>query len=200
MGQRKPRFTRWKLKPGGFVLEHNTVKLFQQVVTQAQDVVDFCCSKPSSLHAICLVDYDPFRSYTLGIRILYCAHGNTLALKQSVFLPCFASESGKSASCSLRSRHTSMGLSKTLSHGEERKAPRFSELLRQPQERELSVTGVMTALGVSSAPGARQSAFGHPTSKRGHETQSLPGHVALTKEELYPMGSAEAPKKEKNHL
>lgn len=93
-----------------------------------------------------------------------------------------------------------MGLSKTLSHGEERKAPRFSELLRQPQERELSVTGVMTALGVSSAPGAQQSAFGYPTSKRGHETQSLPGHVALPKEELYPMGSAEAPKKEKNHL
>lgn len=93
-----------------------------------------------------------------------------------------------------------MGLSETLSHGEQRKAPRFSELLRQPQERELSVTGVMTALRASSAPGARQRAFGHPTSKRGHETQSLPGHVALTKEELYPMGSAEAPKKKKNDL
>lgn len=41
----KPRFTCWKLKPGTFVLEHNTVKLFQQVITQAQDVVDFLLLK-----------------------------------------------------------------------------------------------------------------------------------------------------------
>lgn len=92
------------------------------------------------------------------------------------------------------------GLSKILSHGEERKAPQLSELLRQRQEHELSVTGATTALRASRAPGARQSAFGHPTSKRGHETENLPGHVALTKGELYPMGSAEAPKKEKEDL
>lgn len=29
------------------MLEHNTLKLFQQEVTQAWDVVDICCSKPS---------------------------------------------------------------------------------------------------------------------------------------------------------
>lgn len=58
----------------------------------------------------------------------------------------------------------------------------------------------MTALTVRRAPGAQQSAFGHPTSKRGRETQNLPGHVALTKRELYPTGSAEAPRKEKDNL
>lgn len=41
--------------------------------------------------------------------------------------------------------------------------------------------------------------FVHPTSKRGYETPNLPRHVALTKREskLYPLGSGEVPKKER---
>lgn len=48
-GRDKTKCTHWKLKWGTFVLEHHTVKLFQQVITQAWDVVDICCSKPSRL-------------------------------------------------------------------------------------------------------------------------------------------------------
>lgn len=55
----KTRFTCWKLKPAAFVLVRNTVKLFQQVITQAQDVVDFCCSKAfNDCESICSVDYN----------------------------------------------------------------------------------------------------------------------------------------------
>jgi len=59
MGKRKTRFARWKLKPGTFVLEHDTVKLFQWVITQARDVVDFCCSKAfNDSKTICSAEYN----------------------------------------------------------------------------------------------------------------------------------------------
>lgn len=149
------------------------------------------------------VNYKPFRSYRLDIKITVLCTWNTLALKLIIrsFPALFCVRIGKVSlmlclsRIGLRSGHADMGLSKISSHGEERKALQLSELLRQPQEHELSVTSVAWR-----APGAQQSAFGHPTSKWGQETQNLPGHIAFTKGEPYPMGSAEAPKKEKEDL
>lgn len=101
------------------------------------------------------VNYNPFRSYGLDIRITVLCTWNTLALKLIIrsFPALFCVRIGKVSfmlclsRIGLRSGHADMGLSKILSHGEERKAPQLSELLRQPQEHELSVTGVTTAVG-----------------------------------------------------
>lgn len=76
----KARFTCWKLKPGAFVLDHKTAKLFQQVITQTQDVVGFCCSKPSMTARLSARWTTTHPEVTDWIqRLLYCAHRNTLA-------------------------------------------------------------------------------------------------------------------------
>lgn len=133
--------------------------------------------------------------------LLYCAHGNTTALKlinrSFPALFCIRIRKFSLVVCQEQgSGHVMQAWGWLKSCLTERKAPQLSELLRQPKERELSVTGVTTAPRAWRAPGAQQSAFGHSTSKRGYETYHLPRHVALRKGELYPRGSAEAPKKE----
>lgn len=108
------------------MLEHNTVKLFQQVITQAQDVVIFCAQSLQDCKTICSADYNPFRSYVLDIRITVLCTWKHYSLKvnkqefscsvlyqNQEILPCGLSGTG------LRSRHASMGVTKILSHREE---------------------------------------------------------------------------------
>lgn len=117
--------------------------------------------------------------------LLYCAHGNTLAFKLIIrsFPALFYIKNQGSLPCALSVRNRAQVrpwsmLSKISSHGEEKreKAMQLSELLRQPQEHELSVTSVTTALRVWRSPGCQQSAFGHPFSKTeiSQDTQHLP--------------------------
>lgn len=48
---------------------------------------------------------------------------------------------------------------------------------------------------VTTAQGTQQLTFGYPASKGGHETRSLPRHVALAKGELCLVGYARAPRR-----
>lgn len=85
---------------------------------------------------------------------LYCAHGNTLALKLRIrsFPALFSTNIGKLSlvlhlsGTGLTSRQTGRRLSTVSSRRGDSKSPQPSDLWRQPQERELSVTGVTTAL------------------------------------------------------
>lgn len=106
--------------------------------------------------------------------LTYCAHGNTLPLKVGIrrFPALFSMNVGNLSlvlhlsGTGLTSRQTSMGLSSVTSHRGDSKAPQPFNLWRQPQEHELSVTAVTTALRAVNSPRSLQSLCASNLQKR----------------------------------